>query len=455
VVPLLVSWITVRLAMRVVPRPDGLEPTVVWFAGAVVVSSVVFQIVRRMIGRFSSLGVLFSLSLTFPDAAPSRMRAFLGSRAEPPAADLETMVNADFDAAMKAKRLADLVAKVSRREARSGRHSDRVRGYVELIAQELGLRDEELERLRWATLLHDVGLLDVPARILDSRGELRAEDRALIEAHPVHAIGHLAPFADWLGPWAGAATEHHERWDGTGYPAGLAGEEISLAGRIVAVADAYDAMTALRSYKKPIAPAAARRELVDNAGTQFDPAIVRAFLEVGIHRNRAGLGALGVLAEVPGQLLTAVSGAGAGAGATAGVAAVSAVAIATTAVAIPEISIDSPPPAVRIERVVDAPTETTVVTTILPTTTAPPTTRPPAPTTTSTTTSTTTTTTTTQPPTSTAPPTTTAPPPAPPTTTTVAPTTTAPPAPTTTTVPSYPTAPPTTTTTAPPTYPSV
>ena len=317
VVPLVVSWVAVRAAMRVVPRPDGLGPTVAWFAGAVVGSSVVFQIVRRLIGRFSSLGVLFSLSLTFPDAAPSRMRAFLGSRAELPAADLETMVTADFDASMKAKRLADLVTKVSRREARSGRHSDRVRGYVELIAAELGLDDADIERLRWATLLHDVGLLDVPARVLDSRGELSDADRALIEAHPVHAIGHLAPFADWLGPWAGAATDHHERWDGTGYPAGLAGEDISLAGRIVAVADAYDAMTALRSYKKPIAPAAARRELVDNAGTQFDPTIVRAFLEVGIHRNRAGLGALGALAEVPGQLLTAVSGAGAGAGATA------------------------------------------------------------------------------------------------------------------------------------------
>jgi hypothetical protein len=78
VVPLVVSWVAVRAAMRVVPRPESVGPTVAWFAGAVVGSSVVFQIVRRLIGRFSSLGVLFSLSLTFPDAAPSRMRAFLG-----------------------------------------------------------------------------------------------------------------------------------------------------------------------------------------------------------------------------------------------------------------------------------------------------------------------------------------------------------------------------------------
>ncbi|MEM7143139.1 MAG: HD-GYP domain-containing protein [Actinomycetota bacterium] len=401
---------------------------------------------RSALGRFSSLGVLFSLSLTFPDAAPSRMRAFIGSNRSLPADRLESLVAADFDASSKAKRLADLVARVSRREARSGRHSDRVRGYVELIAAELDLPAADVEKLRWATLLHDVGLLDVPARILDSRGELTAQDRAFIEEHPVHAVGHLAPFADWLGPWAGAATDHHERWDGTGYPAGLSGEEISLAGRIVAVADAYDAMTALRSYQKPISSAAARRELVDNAGSQFDPAIVRAFLESGIRRSRLGLGAIGALADAPGQLVAAVSGAGAGAGATASVAAVSAVAIATTAV-VPEI-VDDPSPPPAVERIVEAePTTTTSTTstTSTTTTTAAPTTSE-APALVASTTTTTTAPPTTAPPTTTSPPTTAAP-----TTTTsaAAPTTTT----TTSTVPAYPSTPPPTV--PPPTYPSV
>ena len=452
VFPLIVSWLSVRVAMRFVTRPSGFGPTVVWFGGAVVLSSIVFQIVRRVIGRFSSLGVLFSLSLTFPDAAPSRMRAFLGAGVDENAGQLEIMVDSEFDAAMKSKRLAGLVATVSRREARSGRHGDRVRGYAELIAGELGLSEEEIERLRWATLLHDVGLLDVPQRILDSRNGLTPEERELVEQHPVHAIGYLAAFADWLGPWAGAATDHHERWDGTGYPAGLTGEEISLAGRIVAVADAYDAMTALRSYQKPITPAAARHELVDKSGTQFDPAVVRAFLNVGIHTNRAGLGTFGALVELPGQLLTAVSTAGAGAGA--GVAVASALVVATTAVAVPSISTEVEEPAVQVDRVVDESVETTTTTTETTTTTAPTTTRR-RPTTTSTTT-------TTEPPTTSFAPTTTSA--LPPPTTSAAPppptTATAPPLPTTTTLPPYPTLPATTLTLPPttitlPLYPAV
>ncbi|GJM37630.1 MAG: hypothetical protein DHS20C19_09970 [Acidimicrobiales bacterium] len=441
-VPLVVSWLSVRLAMRFVSRPDGLGPSIAWFVGAVVLSSIVFQVVRRLLRRFSSLGVLFSLSLTFPDAAPSRMRAFFRSGADARPEELGVVLQSDFDAAMMTKRLASLVAKVSRREARSGRHGDRVRGYAELIAGELGLEEQDIERLRWATLLHDVGLLDVPQHVLDTKGGLSAAEREIVEQHPVHAIGHLAPFADWLGPWVGAATDHHERWDGSGYPSGLAGEEISLAGRIVAVADAYDAMTALRSYQKPISPAAARHELVEQSGSQFDPTVVRAFLNVGIRKNRAGFGALGAIVEIPGQLVTAATGVGATATATVASAAV----IATSAAVIPAIAAEAPQPA-PVERVVEATTTTT--TTEAPTTTV----------TTTTTQAPTTTTTTTEPPTTTVTTTTvvttTAPPPTqPPTTTT---TTTAPPAlpppTTTTTVPVYPTVPPLPTTVPP--YPTV
>jgi hypothetical protein len=449
VVPLVISWISVRFAMRFVERPDGVGPSIGWFLGAVVVSSIVFQFVRRLIRRFSSLGVLFSLSLTFPDAAPSRMRAFLRSSVDEDRDRPATLVGSPNDAAVTAKRLAALVTKVSRREVRSGRHSDRVRGYAELIATELGLPDADIERLRWATLLHDVGLLDVPRRVLDTRGGLSAEDRALVEQHPVHAIGHLAPFADWLGPWSGAATEHHERWDGSGYPAGLAGEQISLAGRIVAVADAYDAMTALRSYQKPISPAAARRELVDNAGTQFDPTVVRAFLNVGIHTDRTGLGAFGAVAEIPGQLLHVVSGAGSGAGA----AVASAVFVATTAAAVPAISVDVQQPAVQVERVVDE-VEELVVTTTPPTTTRAPATTTRAPSTTTGSTTTLAVPTTRAPATTTRAPSTTVPPITVPPTPTAPPTTT-PPLPTvTTTVPAYPTLPPATTTTTVPVYPT-
>ncbi|MEZ5245861.1 MAG: HD-GYP domain-containing protein [Acidimicrobiales bacterium] len=442
-VPLVISWLSVRFAMGLVRRPDGLGPSLGWFLGAVVLSSLVFQLVRRLIRRFSSLGVLFSLSLTFPDAAPSRMRAFLRSGADDERDRPATLTGSQTDTAVTAKRLAALVTKVSRREVRSGRHSDRVRGYAELIAAELGLAQADIERLRWATLLHDVGMLDVPQRVLDTRGGLSAEDRVLVEQHPVHAIGHLAPFADWLGPWSGAATDHHERWDGSGYPAGLAGEQISLAGRIVAVADAYDAMTALRSYKKPMSPAAARRELVDHAGTQFDPTVVRAFLSVGIHPNRSGVGALGALAEIPGQLLQVVSGAGTGAGA----AVASAVFVAASAAAVPAISVEVQQPAVQVERVVDAVDEPVVETNASTTTRPPTTTR--APSTTAVSTTTLVPSTTTLAPATTTRPAPTTPPPAP-----TAPPTTTPPPTVTTTVPAYPTLPPVTTTLPVPGYPT-
>src|SRR5205807_6636725 len=93
--------------------------------------------------------------------------------------------------------------------------------------------------------------------------------------------------------------QHHERWDGSGYPAGLAGEEICLGARIVAVADAYEVMIATRAYKRPINPAAARTELTAWAGQQFDPAVVRAFLNVSLGKVRAVAGPLSVLAQLP------------------------------------------------------------------------------------------------------------------------------------------------------------
>ncbi len=98
------------------------------------------------------------------------------------------------------------------------------------------------------------------------------------------ALGSPSPLLPWLGPWGDAIEQHHERFGGGGYPRSLAGEEISLAARIVSVADSFEVMTAARSYKKPMSVPAARRELAACAGEQFDPAIVRAFLNVSLGR---------------------------------------------------------------------------------------------------------------------------------------------------------------------------
>jgi hypothetical protein len=103
----------------------------------------------------------------------------------------------------------------------------------------------------------------------------------------------------WLGPWGDAIVQHHERYDGKGYPTGLAGAEISRAGRIVSVADCYDTMTAARSYKKPMAVWAARRELAECAGGQFDPEIVRAFLSISLPRLLWRTGPVSFVIQLP------------------------------------------------------------------------------------------------------------------------------------------------------------
>ena len=133
----------------------------------------------------------------------------------------------------------------------------------------------------------------------------------IVKTHPAAGARIAAPLAGWLGEAFRAIEEHHERWDGAGYPRGLAGNEIAFGARIVAVADAFDVMTAARSYKPPNPPSWARAELVRCAGSQFDPAIVRAFVNLSIGRLRWTIGPLSWLAQLPLLAqgpITAVSG---------------------------------------------------------------------------------------------------------------------------------------------------
>ena len=153
--------------------------------------------------------------------------------------------------------------------------------------------------LSWSALLHDIGKLEVSAETLSAPGKLTDEQWTEIKRHPEAGDRLIAPLREWLGVWGNAVRDHHERWEGGGYPAGIAGHDISLGGRIVAVADAFDVMTSPRSYKKPCSAAAAREELQRCAGTQFDPDVVRAFLNVSIGRLRVVIGPLSFLAELP------------------------------------------------------------------------------------------------------------------------------------------------------------
>ncbi|GGW33095.1 metal-dependent phosphohydrolase [Streptomyces lucensis JCM 4490] len=168
-----------------------------------------------------------------------------------------------------------LVQAVDIKDGYTRGHSERVGHASVMIARELGMDDERVEVLRFAGILHDVGKLGVPTRLLRKDGPLTPEERRIIELHPEY--GHeMVRGISFLGEARAAILHHHERLDGSGYPYGLAGGQIPECARIVAVADAFDAMTSTRSYSRARPPEAAMAELERCAGAQFDPRMVTA-----------------------------------------------------------------------------------------------------------------------------------------------------------------------------------
>jgi len=168
----------------------------------------------------------------------------------------------------------DLAEAVDLRFSGSARHSETVGRYSELLARELGLSEERVARVRLAGMLHDIGKVGVPDEILNKAGSLTRDEREVMRTHPklgAQILEHpsLADVREWVAA-------HHERPDGNGYPLGLRGEEIPIEARIVAVADAYEAMTSNRGYRAALKHTHARRELVRYAGTQFDGKVLAA-----------------------------------------------------------------------------------------------------------------------------------------------------------------------------------
>ncbi|MFE6129458.1 HD domain-containing phosphohydrolase [Streptomyces sp. NPDC056437] len=168
-----------------------------------------------------------------------------------------------------------LVQAVDLKDKYTRGHSERVGRASALIARELDMDEERLEMLRFAGILHDVGKLGVPTRVLRKDGPLTPDERRVIELHPEY--GHeMVRGIGFLGEARAAILHHHERLDGSGYPYGLTGRQIPEFARVVAVADAFDAMTSTRSYRRARPVPAALAELRRCAGTQFDPQMVRA-----------------------------------------------------------------------------------------------------------------------------------------------------------------------------------
>ena len=158
-------------------------------------------------------------------------------------------------------------------------HSQRVTHLAVAIGRTLGLDGTELSRLYRGAMLHDMGKLGIPQQMLDKRGRLDDNEFSVVMSHT--AIGErilepIGAFAEIMP----VVTQHHERYDGSGYPAGLAGESIDLKARILAVADVYDAMTNPRPYRESVEPREVVSMISAQSGTQFDPVVVGAFLEV-------------------------------------------------------------------------------------------------------------------------------------------------------------------------------
>ncbi|MEQ8843033.1 MAG: HD-GYP domain-containing protein [Acidimicrobiales bacterium] len=341
-----------------------IEATARW-AVLSVISTMVLIAIDRAARRHLPLSTLLQLSIVFPDHAPSRFKMALRRGTTKQLA--QEVASLDNDSAQEAAEcMMQIVSRLTAHDRLTRGHTERVRAYTDLIAAEMELLPEERLKLQWAALLHDIGKLTVPSDVLNKRAKLSDREWKRLQTHPAEGWKMVQPMRGWLGEWARGARDHHERWDGTGYPRGTNGTEISRAGRIISVADAFDVMTSVRAYKTAMDHDDARAELAACAGTQFDPDVVRAFLSASlVPKNRGRIGAW--LANSP----VAVQASGAASVPAAATSAVAAL-FAATSVMLP--AMDTQPDQAAAERVVEEVTTTTtsvddvVTTTVVPTT---------------------------------------------------------------------------------------
>ncbi len=299
-VPVAGSITTAWGVQRALPPASGWADRA-WHLGILVaVSTVVLLLVDRTGRRLLPLATLLDLNMLFPDRAPSRVRVARDAiRRRPIEEQLERLRLAGADPGAVAREILTLVAALSAHDRPTRGHAERVRLFTDVIAEQMGIPRRDRDLLRWAAILHDIGKLHVPASLLNKPGKPTDEEWATLRAHPTTGAQMAGGLLPWLGEWADVISQHHERFDGGGYPAQLSGEQISLGARIVSVADAYDVMTANRPYQRPVSRSAALRELVKHSGAQFDPGVVRAMVAVGAPRLRRAQGALAWLADIP------------------------------------------------------------------------------------------------------------------------------------------------------------
>jgi putative nucleotidyltransferase with HDIG domain len=240
------------------------------------VIGVMFLDNREQTGRFDDADQEL-LSAFADQAAMAIYNARLFDELQAANLDLEA-ANMELQTAYEAT-LQGWVMALDLRDHETEGHTQRVTALTLEFARRIGFEARELVHIKRGALLHDIGKMGIPDGILLKAGDLSPEERERMQQHPTLAYEMLSPI-EFLKPAVDIPYCHHERWDGTGYPRGLHGDQIPLSARIFSVVDVWDALTSHRPYRGPMDPTKVRQHIREGAGTHFDPQIVDVFLEM-------------------------------------------------------------------------------------------------------------------------------------------------------------------------------